>query len=328
MKRALLLLAVLAVPASHAARLGGAPVALVTAETQNRLVAVDLDSGRVLGRLHMPADPQNVEVDVRATLAAVVSPRAGAVTIVDVKHLRIRKVIRGFGSPHIAAISPRGGFAYVTDDTRGQLVVIGLARGRVIRRVFVGVGAHHMSFSPNARRLWIALGERARTIVVVNTARLDRPRVIGSFEPGGFVHDVAFAPGGRRVWLTHEDSSTVTIVDARTRAPVASFAAGRPPQHVTFSDFELSPAIQQHLAFVTSGYDGTLRVLAAETYRRLRTLRVAYGSFNVSTVGGVLATTSLLRGTLTQFWAMPPWRRVRAPRLAPATRDVALAVLP
>jgi hypothetical protein len=126
----------------------------------------------------------------------------------------------------------------------------------------------------------------------------------------------------------HDDSNTVTIFDARTHAPVADFAAGRPPQQVAFSDFELSPANPQHLAFVTSGYDRTVRVLAAETHRQLRTLRVVYGSFNVSTVGGILATTSVLRGTLTQFWATPPWTRVRAPRLAPATRDVALAGLP
>jgi hypothetical protein len=44
-KRALLLLAILVVPASNAAPLGGEPVALVTAEAENRLLVVDLSSG-------------------------------------------------------------------------------------------------------------------------------------------------------------------------------------------------------------------------------------------------------------------------------------------
>jgi hypothetical protein len=78
-KRALLLLAVLVVPASNAARLGGEPVALVTAETQNRLLVVDLSSGRVIQRLPMPSDPENVETTRSNDAAAVVSARAFAV---------------------------------------------------------------------------------------------------------------------------------------------------------------------------------------------------------------------------------------------------------
>src|SRR3954453_12211092 len=59
MKR--MLLAVLAVsvlaPTSAAREAGGTPVALVTAETLDKLLAVELPSGRVLKRLRMPSDP-------------------------------------------------------------------------------------------------------------------------------------------------------------------------------------------------------------------------------------------------------------------------------
>ena len=58
MKKALVLLAVLAVPAgSHAAPQGGTPTALVTAESENALLVVDLDSRKVVRGLPMPADP-------------------------------------------------------------------------------------------------------------------------------------------------------------------------------------------------------------------------------------------------------------------------------
>jgi hypothetical protein len=184
MKRILLLLAILALPAgSHAARQGGDPVALVTAETQNQLIAVELPSGRILRRLTMPVDPQNVEANDR--VAVVVSTRGAAVTIVDLARLRIRKVIRGFGSPHIAALSPGGRYAYVTDDARGELIVINLARSKVDRRLFVGLGAHHMAVRPDGQQLWIALGERARRIVICDTSNAARPRVIGDLTPDG-----------------------------------------------------------------------------------------------------------------------------------------------
>jgi DNA-binding beta-propeller fold protein YncE len=324
MKRVLLLLAILALPAgSHAARQGGQPVALVTAETQNQLIAVDLPSGKILRRLPMPADPQNVEAGPRT--AVVVSTRAGAVTLVDVFTLRTRKTIRGFASPHIAALSPDGRYAYVTDDARGQLVTIGLAHGRIVNRLFVGLGAHHLAISPGGEQIWIALGERARSITVVDTLRM---RVIAHIVPDGAAHDLAFAPGGERVWVTHDDLSTITLYNARSRKPVKTLAAGSPPQHVVFSEFTLNNSNPQHFAYVTSGYEGRLRVFYAESHKLVRTLAVPHGSFNASTRGGLVATASLLRGTLAELDAAPPWRRLHTATVAPAARDVAVAVLP
>jgi hypothetical protein len=325
-RRILLLLAVLAVPASHASRLGGTPVALVTAEAQNKLIAVALPSGRVLKRLPMPADPENVEAGLRT--AVVVSTRAGAVTLVDVLSLRIRKVIRGFAAPHIAALSPDGRYGYVTDDTRGQLAVIGLARGRILRRLFVGRGAHHMAISPDGGRLWIALGERARAITVVDTTHPSRPRIVGRLVPGESAHDLAFSPGGERVWVTHDDRSTITLYDARTMRPVVTLPAGRPPQHVAFSEFALNNSNPQHFAYVTSGYDGVMRIFYAESHRLVGTRSIPYGSFNASSRLGLVATASLMRGTLAELDAAPPWRRLKTARVAAAARDVALVVLP
>jgi DNA-binding beta-propeller fold protein YncE len=151
--------AVLVTTASQAGAGGGPIIALVTSETTNQLVAVDLPSGRIVKRLRMPADPQNVAVC--GETAAVVSVRAGAVTLVDASTLRIRRVLRGFASPHVPACSPDGRYIYVTDDARGQLAVI---RGRVVSKLFVGFGAHHIAVSPDQPRLWIASASaRARS---------------------------------------------------------------------------------------------------------------------------------------------------------------------
>jgi DNA-binding beta-propeller fold protein YncE len=308
-----LVLAALAVAGSSAdARTrGGSPVALVTAETMNQLVAIDLPSGRVLRRIPMPVDPQNVESAGKQ--AVVVSTRGGAVTFVDVRSLRVVKVLRGFVAPHIAAVAPRGGWVYVTDDARGELDVIGRDR-RVARRVFVGAGAHHMSFRPDGKRLWIALGERARTIVVLDTTQLGRPRVLSRFDPGFAAHDLAFAPDGRRVWITSDDSRYVTVVSARSRRPVFSIDGGSPPQHVAFG---------RGIAYVTSGDDGALRIVNPWTGRLLRRLGTPYGSFNFGLAGSLVLTSSLYRGTVTELDTRG--RRLLSARIAPATRDVAVA---
>src|SRR5436190_9115999 len=182
MGAALLLLAVVAAgaipPGETTARPPGVrPVALVTAETENALLAVSLRDGRVIRRVRLPADPQNIEVGNGGT-AVLMSTEAGLVSLIDWRSLRVIKTLKGFRSPHIAAKAPDGEWVYVTDDATGMLSVIELASARVVARLYVGLGAHHMSVSPDEHRLWIALGERARTIVVVGLRRPDRPRVV------------------------------------------------------------------------------------------------------------------------------------------------------
>jgi DNA-binding beta-propeller fold protein YncE len=319
-RRALLLFAVVVAPGAHAAQQGGVPVALVTAETLNQVVEVELPSGRILGRLRVPADPQNVAST--NDLAVVVSTQGRAVTLVDPRPLRIVRVFHGFGSPHIPAVSPDGRFAYVTDDTRGQLVTIDLRRRRIASRVFVGLGAHHLAISPDGRRMWVALGERARTISVVDLEHPARPRLVGHVDPLGAAHDLRFGPQGRRVWVTYGDRSSIGVFDAASGRRLRTMAAGSPPpQHLAFDPFSNAAH-----AYVTSGGDGTLRIVSLRTARTIRVVRTAPGSFNVTTGGGLVLTSSLTTGTLTE---LDDTGRVLLQRhVAPAARDVALVVLP
>jgi DNA-binding beta-propeller fold protein YncE len=237
------------------------------------------------------------------------------VTLVDASTLRIRRVLRGFASPHIPACSPDGRYIYVTDDARGQLLVI---RNRVISKLFVGYGAHHMAVSPDQPRVWIALGERARSIVVVDTTEPARPRLIGQLDPRGLAHDLAFGPSGRRVWVTYDVGARVRIFDAAARRPLRTLYGGAPPQHVAFDN-------AGH-ADVTSGDDGTLRIFSLRTSRPVRTIHVPSGSFNVVTFGGFVVTSSLTDGTLIE--ALDSGRVVLSKHVAPAARDVAITTLP
>ena len=273
------------------------------------------DDRRVVRRLRMPADPENVETTPSDDAAVVVSPRAGAVTLLGLPHLRVRRIIRGFAAPHIAAFSPGGRYAYVTDDARGQLVVIGLARGRIVSRTFVGFGAHHMAFRAHHHELWIALGEQARTIAVVDTSNAAHPERRALFSPGGLVHDLAFPAGGRRLWVTYDDRSTIAVIDARTRRRLFTLPAGSPPQHIAFRGY----------GYVTSGNDGRLRIFSVGG-RLLGVAKIPAGSYNLDLSGGRVLTSSLTNGTLTKLGVSG--RLLLSRRVAPAARDAAFAVLP
>lgn len=318
MKRIAIVAALVLATSASAARNDGNTVALVTVEQQNQLIALELSSGKVLRRVSMPADPQNVAaLTGRSYTVVVVSPRSGAVTLVDERTLKIRRVLRGFGAPHLAAISPFGKWAYVTDDPRGELDVIALGTMRLVNRLFVGTGAHHLSISPRGRRMWIALGERANEIAIVDLSRPARPHLIRRFSTQFVAHDLAFDPDGRRVWVSSGVGDSVHVLNARTGKEAFAVRVGAPPQHVVFSD-------GRYFAFATSGYSGQILKIDPNTGRVLGRARTPYGSFNLSAIGSLVVTTSLSNGTVTEF--DENLQRMRTIRPAPAARSVALTV--
>lgn len=314
---ALVTLAALVLAGGSSARTdGGSPVALVTAETANEVIAVSLPGGKVLRRVHLH-DPEAIAAGA-AGPAVVVSP-SGTVTILAWRSLRVLAVLHNFRAPQIAAITPNGKWAYITDAASGDLSVISLTTRRIVDRVYVGSGAHHLAISPDGRRTWVALGERATTIVRLDTSRADRPRVVGRIHPAVSAHDLAFAPDGRTVWITSDTASYVSVFDSRSGRLVGTVPAGPPPQHVVFIPYGGTRA------YVTSGYGSSLELIDPPTRRVLKRVEVPYGSFNLATSGDLIATASLLNGEVSEF-AGPTLDRWMTVKVAPETRDLAISV--
>lgn len=310
--------ALLLVPAASAGGSGSRPVGLVTAETANEVVAVSLGphGGKVLRRVHL-VDPLMIAASPHGP-AVVVSP-TGTVTLLGWHSLRPIKVFHAFRSPQVAAIAPNGRFAYVTDGATGDLSVIDLARRKIVDRVFVGAGAHHLAISPGGKRIWVALGETASTIVRLASANPRRPRVVGRFRPRYAAHDLRFEPDGRMVWVSSAASSVVSLYSAATGRPLEGAAGGRAPQHIAFSGGR---------ALITSGYGSTLTAISWRSpVQRRRVVRIPYGSFNLSIFGAEIVTTSLLTGQVTELEA-GTLKRFWTTRVAPAARYVAISVWP
>jgi hypothetical protein len=311
------LVAPLAASSASARTAGGTPVALVTAERSNEVFAVTLPSGRIVRRVHI-ADPQTIAAGTVGP-AVVINP-AGTVTLLDWRTLRPIAVLRGFRSPQIAAVTPDSEWAYVTDAASGDLSVIELNNRRVVSRVFVGYGAHHLAISPDFHRVWVALGENAHTLVVLDTSEhADLPRVIGRIHAPVAAHDLAFAPDGKTVWVTSANNTYVSVLNARTGRLIGTVPAGPPPQHVAFI-----PYGKPH-AYITSGYGSQIEMVDPTTRKVLRRASVPYGSFNLATSGDLIFTSSLLDGAVTELNGanLSRWMIVK---LAPVARDAAISV--
>jgi DNA-binding beta-propeller fold protein YncE len=287
------------------------PLALVTAETRNQLIVVDLHTGAIRRRIELPAGPEDVAVG-RDT-AAVVSSAAHTVALVSLRTLRVAAQVHGFTAPRIVNVTPDGRFAYVTDDAAGSVTPIRLRDAHRFRSLSVGAGAHHLTFSPNGQSACLALGESASTIVELDTQDPAHPRITHRWEPGFPVHDIHISPRGTAVWLSSPTGPDVTVVDAHTHAVRFRVPVGRPPQHIAFGPDG---------AYLTSGYGDVIERADPTTGQILNRARTPYGSFELDARSGYIVTASLLRGTLAIF--DPRLHLRRTERLAPATREVAI----
>jgi hypothetical protein len=284
------------------------PLALATADTEAHVVAVSLASHRVVRRVPTLEGPRSIQTGPGGVAVAGHSTE-GAVTLLEDRPPRVRRVLRGFEQPRYTAFA--GHHAFVTDSGAGEVAVIDLRRGRVIRRVEVGALARHVTVDPAGRRLWIALGSSASAIAVVDVGEPGRPRLLRTIHPPFLVHDAGFSPSGRHVWLSAGREPRLAIYGADGRGPLRMLRGDRAPQHITFG-----PA----RAYVASGEGRSLHVHALGDGRLLRAARIPIGSYNVQRGAGTVLTPSLNTGALT---FLDRDGRVRAsPRVAAAAHDV------
>ncbi|HEY6054994.1 MAG TPA: hypothetical protein VIU86_13745 [Gaiellaceae bacterium] len=284
------------------------PLALVTADLESRLVAVDLTTGRA--RAHVPtlAFPRSIESVGEA--AVVAHSELGAVTIV--RGLRVAHVLRDFGEPRYTAAHPDGRHAFVTDAARGELAVLDVVAGRVVARTAVGPLARHVTIDPTGRTVWVSLGAKAERIAVVDVTHPARPRLVETFRPPFLAHDVGWSPDGRRVWVSSGDRNELAVYDARSGRLLARPSGDWPPQHVTF---------HRGLVYVTSGWSGTLRVHRLDG-EPLRTTVVPVGSYNVQQGAGRVVTPGLGTGTLAIL--NDDGRLLQTERVARSSHDAAV----
>jgi DNA-binding beta-propeller fold protein YncE len=276
-------------PEALARGLGGVPLALVTADEEARVVAVEFTGGAARVYRQIPTLPDPRSIQAVGKTAVIAHTQHGAVTLLDGATLRIRKVLHGFAQPRYTAGTADGRYAYVSDSQRGEVVVVDVPRARIVGRTQVHGPARHITVVPATGELWVALGSKAERVAILDLASPTRPRLHGAIAPPFLAHDIGFQPGSTRVWVTSGGEGSLAVYDARSRRISRRLRADAPPQHVTFI---------RGMAHVTSGEDGTLAVHSLSTGKVVHTARIPVGSYNVQEGSGLVLTPSLERGTL------------------------------
>ena len=169
------------------------PVALVTADTEAHAAVVSLGgAARAAAR-------------ARRSRARAASRAGGGRAIVGTARPARRRCSRAgrrgcggscaaFRSRATASSRPTAGHAFVTDSGHGELAVIDLERGRVVRRVEVGARRAPRDDRTRGPPCGSRSAPRRREIAVVGIGDPRRPRVLRRVRPPFLVHDVGFSP--------------------------------------------------------------------------------------------------------------------------------------
>ena len=293
---------------------GGTPIALVTADTQARVAAVELATGKILRSIPTLPGPRSIE-SVSSTIGVVCHTAHGAVSLIDGRTLRVRRVLRVFDEPRYTAAAPNGRHAFVTDSGRNEVVTIDVVKGRTVASVGVGGPARHISIDPSGRILWVSLGTKAELVAIVDVSRPAAPRLLHRLRPPFLAHDVGMASGGRHVWVSSGDRGTLAVYDRRTGEILRRLRADAPPQHFTFFGDSV---------YVASGADGTLRVQSLKDGRVLRSVKTPVGSYNIQEAFGRIVTPSLDHGSLCILDRRG--RLLRRVQVAPSSHDACLVM--
>jgi DNA-binding beta-propeller fold protein YncE len=299
-------------PRALASRLGGTPLAYVTADLESHVVALDLSTARVVDRIRTGPGPRSIEA-VLATIAVVAHTDHGVVSLIDSRG-RLRAEVDRFATPRYTAVHPTGAYAYVTDSEREEIVVLDVYGGRVLWRTAVPGPARHITVRWDGQVLWTALGNASERVAVLDTSDARRPKLVRTLTPPFLAHDVVFAPDGRTVWVTSGSEPRIALYRAGRLRRVLE--AGSPPQHVAFGHDKV---------FVASGDDGTVRRHRLDG-DLLREARVPVGSYNVSFLHGRLVTPSLGAGTVALLNGTGDVQSVR--RVARAAHDACIVFGP
>jgi DNA-binding beta-propeller fold protein YncE len=297
----------LADAADALARAAAGPLALVTADSEAYVAAVELASGRIRARI--PTHPSPFSIELAGSHAVVAHTVVGAVSVIGGSPLAVRHLV-AVEEPRYTAAAPDGRHAFVSDSGGIAVHTLDLAAGRIVASATLKLWPRHLSLSPDGRTLWVSLGTASPEIAQLDVADPRRPRLERYLRPPFLAHDVGFAPNGGRIWVTGGASHELAL---HRGGAFRRLTADAPPQHVTF----LAGRV-----YVTSGGSGTLRVYDAAG-RLLRQTAIPRGSYNVQGAAGRVLTPSLETGTLTVLDAAGSVRE--EVRVAPSCHDACLA---
>jgi YVTN family beta-propeller protein len=188
---------------------------------------------------------------------------------ISVLDLRIRAVsatwdLGEYRQPHGIIVSKNKKLVWVTVEGSRAVLELDAANGKILRAWKTEQNVSHMVVaSRDEKKLFVTnIGSGSVTVIdrATNAAK--------SIPTGQGAEGIDLAPNGREVWVTNRGANTISALDARTDAVLATFpSGGTMPIRVKFTP-------NGREAFVSNARSNSVTVFDARTRKLLATIEV------------------------------------------------------
>ncbi len=239
-------------------------LAFVANYGSNSLTIVDLAKRVSLSSVDLGehSRPHGIAVSKNGRSVWVTTEGSQHLVEVDVERRSVRRAIKtGQRVTHMVALVEGQGKAYTANIGSGNVTVIDLARGQVIKQVATGAGAEGIAVTPDDRFVLVTNRE-AGTLSVIDAVR---DEVVHSLQVGGFPIRVEVAPDGERALVSQARAGTLLEISIGDWKPGRKLSVGRVPVGI-----EIRP--DGRVAYVANTQDDVLTVVNLDSFEELMTI--------------------------------------------------------
>jgi len=212
----------------------------------NRIAAVDLAHGKVVGLLPCGPDPETIAISPDGRTLYAANENDNLLSMVDIASRRVTRGVPVGGEPEGTAVSPDGRLVIQASETASMAHVIDAASGKVIDNLMVDTRPRYIAFTPDGGRFWVSSEVRA-TVSVFDTATrrrigtIDFAQLLPGDRPDGEnlqAVGIVFTRDGKRAFVALGRGKLVAEVNPTTLALVRTFPVGWRAWHIALSPDE------------------------------------------------------------------------------------------
>ncbi len=226
------------------------------------LTIVRTEDGAIVRRIKMPDGVRHIAITPNGRFAIATHPNSYAVTVIDLRELKLKRTIRTGTQPNYVAIDPKGKWAYVSNSDSNSISEIDLERWQVRREFLTQDGPEHIVLSSDGDTLYVCNG-RAGT---VSEIAVRSGVVTATHKLGAALHGLDLSNDGRTLFATAHRQSKLFSIDLRS-GRLRSAELPSAPYH-------LSTIKRAGKIYVSSATDPVVWVLRKDNLELLRTIRI------------------------------------------------------
>lgn len=254
------------------------PLLVVANKQEASATVIDLASGRTLATLPTGEGPHEAAVSHDGRWAVVTDYGAQtpgrSLTVIDLDALAVARTVDlgEYRRPHGVLFLPGDTLLAVTAEANQAVLLVDFRTGAVTA-ISTGAQGTHMVAAPRDGRTLYTANVGSGTVTAIDVAtRQTRSAAVAPVTEG-----IAVLPDGSQVWVGSNQQHTVTVLDARTLAPIDTLAAPGMP-------YRLNTDGAGRRVVVTNPMAGSVRVFDAASRQELAAVAMGAGAQPVGSV--------------------------------------------